>query len=704
VSLLAQSTSDGPGLTDNLVLDEYEIPFGEWIDQGVDWIATRLATVLDIVVWPFDQLIGWIVQDFLANASWVVVVLIMGVLATLIRNLKVGAFVMVALTICGLLGNAYWEETARTIGFIAVAVFFCVIIGIPLGVACGRFDGVWQVVRPVLDAMQVVHAFVYMLPVIFFWGIGEVSATMVTMVFAIPPLIRLTNLGIRQVPEEVVEAARAYGSTEFKVLTDVQLPLAKPAIMTGINQTLLLSISMLGVAAIMGAGGLGKLMFRALSNQNVPLAASSGLAFFLVAVVLDRMSQREEGDGGNLLSRIARAWSHRRDPEVLLGNGDQPPAGAQPSRPAEVYQPVSARERLVMLVAVAGAGLAIAGVFLPWTSDAGKFSAFARRADEDLSGSTFSGLSASGGSWFGIIVLAMALLVIAASLKPLRWPGRGPRWLTVDGAAIASITMLIVSLAHLVGSKADQALDPGVGVGVILALAGGLVASAACFAWLRLAPHGALRPLPEKVAWGRLGMAGFALLLLVGAMFSGWSFDQRQDVVLTPELEAQLDDLRQQAVENPANAGPIGAEISALMASAQQTGMIVTDGFSDRGSRLGLWSLIGGVVALATAVPAAGLLGRGEREQWRWATITAGVGAGVSGIGMAWILTLVRSSDPNYVSGIGSFMAMSAGLLVVASTMAVMRQFRRSRLYAEIVLEEPTGDEPERALVGSLVR
>ena len=129
-----------------------------------------------------------------------------------------------------------------------VAVLLCAIVGIPLGIACGRIDAVWNVVRPVLDAMQVVHAFVYMLPVIFFWSIGVVPGTMVTMVFALPPLIRLTNLGIRQVPEEVVEASRAFGATELRVLTDVQLPLARPALMTGLNQTLLMSIAMIGIA------------------------------------------------------------------------------------------------------------------------------------------------------------------------------------------------------------------------------------------------------------------------------------------------------------------------------------------------------------------------------------------------------------------------------------------------------------------------
>jgi len=293
---------EDPGFLDNSTLDKWEIPFGEWIDQAVDWIDNNLQTLLDVIEWPFRNLINLVVDDFLEPISWFWVVLGMGLIAAFVRNVKVGVFVAVSLAVCGILGNDYWLETARTIGFIGVAVLLCVIIGIPIGVAAGRVDGLWQVTRPMLDGMQVIHSFVYMLPFIFFWGIGEVSATMVTMIFALPPLIRLTNLGIRQVPDDVVEAARAHGAPEWRVLLDVQLPLARPAIMTGINQTLLLAISMLGIAAIMGAGGLGRLLFRALSNQSVPLGASAGLAFFLVAVVLDRMSQREDTDSGNIFS------------------------------------------------------------------------------------------------------------------------------------------------------------------------------------------------------------------------------------------------------------------------------------------------------------------------------------------------------------------------------------------------------------------
>lgn len=297
---------------DSMILDQWEVPFGDWVDQMVDWIDANLSWLLDAIRWPFSFLLDNFVDDFLIEIGWLWVVLATVIIGALVRTPKVGVAAGLAMGFCGLLGTNYWIETVRTLGMVLVAVILCAIVGIPLGILCGRVDSVWNVVRPILDAMQVVHAFVYMLPVIFFWSIGVVPGTMVTMVFALPPLIRLTNLGIRQVPEDVVEASRAYGATELRVLVDVQLPLARPALMTGLNQTLLMSIAMIGIAAIMGAGGLGRLVYRAVQNLDIAASAASGLALFLLAVVMDRLSQPEVSDGGNLFGRIHQAWTHRR--------------------------------------------------------------------------------------------------------------------------------------------------------------------------------------------------------------------------------------------------------------------------------------------------------------------------------------------------------------------------------------------------------
>jgi len=671
-----------PGFMDNRILDKWQIPFGAWIDQAIDWIFVNMRSTLDALAFPFDYLIDAFVNDFLARISWVWVVLAMALIASLARNIKVGAFVAVSLTICGLLGNAFWIETARTIGFIAVAVFFCVIVGIPIGIASGRVDAIWKVIRPILDAMQVVHSFVYMLPFIFFFGIGEVSATMVTMVFAVPPLIRLTNLGIRQVPGDVVEASRAYGAPEWRVLFDVQIPLARRAIMTGINQTLLLAISMLGIAAIMGAGGLGRLLFRALSNQDPALAASGGLAFFLVAIVLDRMTQREDTDTGNLFHRIRQAWTHRVDVEALLTEAD---ATAQivAHEPIVRFAPIAPKERNLMGMTLLG-GLAVAiSVFLPWTVDAGKISAYGRVADEDLAGQTFNGMSGQGGSWFGFLVLAFGGFVILAVIGSYLRPGTGSRWLAADGAAIAAIAAFVTATAHFLAQPYGLANDPGTGIGVLTAVAGGFVASAGAVMWLRVAPHSPLVPLSADIAWGRVIGSSIAVVVLVVGMLSGWSYDKREGRVFDPEIQAQIEELRQEAIDNPAEAGTIAARLQTVIASAAQTKELITTGAEPDGAQLGLWALVSGAVAAMAAVAAAGIPKREERYQWLWGTVAAGFGAGTFSIAMAWVFTHVRSADPNYLSGVGSFLTMMGGAFLVASTSGILKLFRRSRVYDE---------------------
>lgn len=682
---MTQSTTEqtDPGIWDNKVLDQFEIPFGDWIDQSVDWIDVELDWLLQAIEWPFAQLLSLLVDQVLEKVSWVLVCLAFFILGSLIRNVKVGAGSAIALATCGILGNAYWLETSRTIGYIFVAVLLSVLIGVPVGVMCGRIDPVWKVVRPILDAMQVVHSFVYMLPFIFFFGIGPTSATMVTMVFALPPLIRLTNLGIRQVPEDVVEASRAYGAPEWRVLLDVQLPLARPAIMTGLNQTLLLAISMLGIAALMGAGGLGRLLFRALSNQDVSLASSGGLAFFLVAVVLDRMTQPEDGDSGNLFHRLRLAWNHRSDPEVLIPIPEQrvAPVSAPPSGPT--LAPVSSTERPWMALTGFGGLLGLISVFLPWTSEASKIGSYGRRVDEELLGLTFNGLSASGGSFFGYLVFAASIFVLVSTALTMRSPGVGPRWLTTDGAAIAGFVMLLPTLAYVLASSPNP-VQATTEVGVWVALVGGLLAAGGSAMWVLNAPHTPLHPLSSAVSVGRIIGVGIAVVTLGIASISGWSFDEREDVVFSDELLQEIDGLKQKAVDEPENAGAIAAELSSLVASATNRGTIITSGTSGDGPRLGLWTLLFGIAGLGTSLGAAGLFGRDEHREWVWSTLTAGIGAGTAAIAVAWIGTLARSADPNYVSGVGAFLAFLGGMFILASAGPVLKEFRRERIYGDI--------------------
>ncbi len=689
MSVLAQSDAGVEaadiGITDNRVLDEFLVPFGSWVEQAVDWISDNLGWLMSIIEWPFRTLNNLLVDDVLQPITWVGVVAAFFVVGLLVRNLKVAVFSAAAIATCGFLGDDFWRPTIETISFVIVAVLACVVIGLPLGVACGRSDAVWQVVRPILDGMQVIHAFVYMIPFIGLFGIGNVGATIVTMAFAIPPLVRLTNLGIRQVPSDVVEASRAYGAPEWRVLFDVQLPLARTAIMTGINQTLLLAVSMLGIAAIMGAQGLGGLLFAAISRQAVAASAPAGLAFYLVAVVFDRISQPEGSGSGGLFTRIRRAWAHRRDPEELMPDEESSVDEGAEAGPSDLgtWAPLTSAEHKPMLVAAIGGAVAAVSVLLTWTTDSGYLSAYGRRSDESLIGESFNGLSASGGSWFGYLVLVLGLFVVAAAVSTRLRPGQGPRGLTSDGAVIASLALLVLMVSYLLASPSELSASSGLAVGPWIALVGALIAAAGSVAWIRRSPHVAARPLSSRVRLGAVIGAVFTVLVLGVAALSVWSFDERAEVVITPEAQAQLDELAARAEANPEDAGVIAAELAQLSEELEAEFRIIIDGISGEGAGLGIWVFLAGLVSLAAALPAAGVLGRDEHRQWRWSAISAGIGAGAACVGFAWIFTHVRSADPDYVAGIGAFLALAGGLVPVAAAATVLKEFGRAKVYAD---------------------
>ncbi len=671
---------------DNSVLDNWEIPFGEWINIMLSWIVANLRTVLDVIKWPFSLLYRNFVVGpeyhpwwELTDMSWVLVCGVVLVVASVTRNLRVGIGLSLVLAGCGLLGNEFWEETAITIGLIVVSVVMCAIIGIPVGVLCGRFDGVWRAVRPALDAMQVVHAFVYLIPVIFFFGLGSEAATMVIMVFSIPPLIRLTNLGIRQVPADVVEASRAYGASEWRVLFDVQLPLARPAIMTGLNQTLLLSISMLGVAAIMGAAGLGLLVFRALANLNTPLSASAGLALFIVAVVLDRISQTEAGRIG-LFARIRRSWVHRRDPEALLEQIEADKAEAEEEEREKqdgVLAPAGKAERAGAVTALAGGALALASVFLPWGRESGLVSGYVRREDLDLAGRSFGGLAAEGGSFYGIAVLGLALVVLGAALTTLLRPGRGPRWFGADGAFLASAGLAAAAGAYLWLEPAAGAAAYTDGAGAWAALAGGAVCIAGSAVWIKNAPYSPARPLADRVSVVRIAAAAAIVGMLAAAGLSSWSVDGRAAAEETLAGLTQLQESQGDQQGTAAEAVTIGTEAVRRQKDVQ------TNGFTAGGTRFGYLALGLGIAGLLATLPAAGVFGGGERRRWRWSLAAAALGAGVMLTAGGWIASLVRVYDDNYSSGPGAFICLMAGFFLFLSARGVIREFRRAKVYED---------------------
>ena len=703
----------GPGLTDEEVLDEFLIPFGSWIEETVNWTTLNLGGVLDAIAWPFEFLLENIVDNFLLSISWLYVVVIMFGIAWLVRNFTVAVGTAIGLVLCGLLGQEFWIQTARTIGFIVVAVIVCIIIGIPLGIASGRFESVWKVMRPTLDAMQVIHAFVYLLPFVYFWGVGRVSATMATMVFALPPLIRLTNLGIRGVPEDVVEASRAYGANELRVLRDVQLPLARPAIMTGINQTLLLAFSMLGIAAILGAGGLGALLFRALGQQDVNLAAAAGLSFFLLAVILDRISQTEAGSK-SLFARMSTAWKARKEPEQLLDDPDfNPSASADDDEVAAEGEeaPLTGGERGRILAALVGAIVMLIAVPMTWAAGGPGISAYGRRDDIELTGQSFSGLAAEGGSWFAFVVAFLAIFVALGCISVL--VGRGSaRWFSADGVTFGSLAALVTAFGYVIARPSAFTPEYSVGTGAWVALVGALVATVASLSWMAVGAYGPHRPLRRRISGGPIFLGVTAVLMAVVSIFSMWHLDERGGVVMTPEIEAEMDALKAAAKAGEIDPGVAATEIQVVRAKAKQDERIIIDGSDPAGVGLGTWTVILGVAGAVGAAVAAGAAGFGDRRRWIGGTVAMGLGLGIAGYSLGFVATLVRVADQNYFSGVGTMFAMFVGSLLFAAGNGLVKGFERAKVYREISVgdavsaESPSltadaADDEEKATVSS---
>ena len=673
-------TEEPVGLLDTAILDQWRIPFGYWFDQMVDWMDLNVGWFLDAVKWPFSFLLDNFVNSFLLTVSWFWVVLFTVVFGALFRAPRIGLQSGFALALCGLLGKAYWLDTMRTVGMVIVSVALCSLIGIPLGVLCARKDAVWGVVRPVMDAMQVIHSFTYMVPFVFFFSIGVVPATMVTMIYALPPLVRLTNLGIRQVPEDVVEASRAYGAPESRVLIDVQLPLARPAIMTGLNQCLMLSIAMVGIAAIMGASGLGLQVFRAVQNLDVGLGFSAGFALFLVSVVLDRLSQPED-DNRRLYDRVSAAVRARRstDEEILSELSER-------SKNAEVKEvswetPATPQERKGLLVSGMGAIIAFVSLFLTWGNDAGLIAGHSRADDIDLVGQSFNGFSASGGSWYGILIFGAACFMLTAAVATIRNPGSISKWMGAHGAVISSFVILSSSLTYLIANPAQGTVAYSDGVGSYLSLVAGILGLCGSLYAMQTAPLSPHRPLSVSIAWGRV-LAGITavLFVLIGSI-SGWTFDERGATDLPPEAQAEINVLREEVELSPALVAINNSKISSLINKYRMTVKTINDGITPNGAGLSYLAIPLVIIGFLALLPAVGVFGFNEHLRWRWSVITSGIGAGVSLIGIGWIISLARVSDLQIVTGAGAFLTALGGAALALSSRSLLNEFNREKVY-----------------------
>ncbi len=262
------------------------------VERGVAFLNEDVGWLFRGLRWPIEQVIN-LFEDVLLTLPWFITIAITGVIAALAGGRQVAIISVVGMFAIGLLG--LWDLTMTTLAMLLTSMAFCVVVGIPVGIWAASSDRVNEIVRSVLDAMQTIHPFVYLVPIVVLFGIGKVPGTIATIIFALPPMVRLTNLGIRQVPEDVVEASKAFGSSDWQLLRDVQIPLALPSIMAGVNQTLMLSLSMVVIVALIAGGGLGQEIYRAIGRADTGRAVVAGVAVLLLAVVIDRISQGRAG-------------------------------------------------------------------------------------------------------------------------------------------------------------------------------------------------------------------------------------------------------------------------------------------------------------------------------------------------------------------------------------------------------------------------
>ncbi len=273
-------------------LEEAKIPIGKWAADIVDWMIDNLDWFFDNLALVLELVINAILWVLQTPPPLVVVAAVAGLIWWWRRSLGLVAFVVLSLLF--ILNQGYWEETTETLTLVMTACLVCMGVGVPVGIWAAHNPRVYAVMRPVLDLMQTLPTFVYLIPAIVFFGIGMVPGLIASAIFVVPAPIRLTHLGISSTPKPLIEAAEAFGATPTQVLYKVELPYAMPQIMAGLTQTIMLSLSMVVIAALVGADGLGVPVVRALNTVNTALGFESGFVIVVLAILLDRVFRQED--------------------------------------------------------------------------------------------------------------------------------------------------------------------------------------------------------------------------------------------------------------------------------------------------------------------------------------------------------------------------------------------------------------------------
>ena len=264
------------------------VPLDSWVTHGIDWVVLHFRPLFQGIRVPVDFILSGF-QHLLLGMPAPIAILVFALIAWQFSTLGMGVATLISLVAIGAIGA--WSQAMVTLALVLTSLFFCILIGLPMGIWLARSNNAARIIRPLLDAMQTTPAFVYLVPIVMLFGIGNVPGVVVTIIFALPPIVRLTILGIKQVPEDLIEAAESFGANPRQLLFKVQLPLAMPTIMAGVNQTLMLALSMVVIASMIAVGGLGQMVLRGIGRLDMGLAAVGGVGIVILAIILDRLTQ-----------------------------------------------------------------------------------------------------------------------------------------------------------------------------------------------------------------------------------------------------------------------------------------------------------------------------------------------------------------------------------------------------------------------------
>ena len=278
------------------------IPIGEWAESGIDWLKENLSWLFDAFTWLMEFLVGHLTDALLLLPALALIPLF-ALLAWAVRSWRMGVGTLVMMLL--VVAMDQWTPMLQTMALVIVATVFAVLIAVPLGILAAMNSTVSAVVKPIMDFMQTMPAFVYLIPAVTFFSIGLVPGMFSTIIFALPPGVRMTELGIRQVDSETVEAGESFGATRGQILRGIQLPLAVPTIMAGVNQVIMLALSMAVIAGMAGTDGSGKLVVQAISTLDLPLGVEAGLGVVILAVFLDRVTAALGNPGDYKTSLVA---------------------------------------------------------------------------------------------------------------------------------------------------------------------------------------------------------------------------------------------------------------------------------------------------------------------------------------------------------------------------------------------------------------